>query len=69
MNSLIFARDLWKTFRLSKTISVDVLRGLNISIAESEFISIIGPSGSGKSTMMNMIGSLDVPTKGKILLN
>ncbi|MBU1974666.1 MAG: ABC transporter ATP-binding protein [Nanoarchaeota archaeon] len=50
-------------------ISLDVLKGLNLKIDQGEFVVIVGPSGSGKSTMMNMVGVLDTPTKGQILLD
>jgi len=66
MSSLVLARSLWKTYRLSESVSVDALRGLDISIDENEFVSVIGPSGSGKSTLLNLIGCLDTPTKGEL---
>ena len=49
--------------------SVKALNGINLDIFEGEFVSIIGPSGSGKSTLLNMLGALDIPTRGEIYID
>ena len=60
--------DIQKSFRLG-TIDVEVLRGVNLEVAEGELLSIMGPSGSGKSTLMNIIGLLGRPTAGSYFLD
>jgi len=65
---VIELRNVHKYFRMGNNI-VRAVDGVSLKIKEGDFVAIMGPSGSGKSTMMNLIGSLDVPTKGQILLD
>ena len=67
-NELVKLQDVWKIFSMGNT-EVQALRGINLSIHQGEILSIMGPSGSGKSTCMNMIGCLDRPTKGNVIIN
>ncbi len=64
---VIELREVWKIYSMGKT-KVHAIRGISLAIQKGEFVAISGPSGSGKSTCMNLIGCLDLPTKGKILL-
>jgi putative ABC transport system ATP-binding protein len=65
--SIIKLENVWKIYKMGE-VEVNALQGLNLNVNEGEFLAIMGPSGSGKSTAVNMIGCLDVPTKGKITL-
>jgi len=65
---MITFKNVWKIYKLEGEIEYQALKGINIEIKEGEFVSIIGPSGSGKSTLMHLIGLLDKPTKGDILI-
>jgi len=69
MNDLIRGTGLKKSFALGRNVCVPALRGADLAIGKGEFISIIGPSGSGKSTLLNLIGLLDSPSGGTLLLD
>jgi putative ABC transport system ATP-binding protein len=66
-NSLIRTENLKKTYTRGK-IRTDALRGVTLGIHEGTFCCIVGPSGHGKSTLMHLIGGLDRPTDGKVLV-
>ena len=66
-NPLIQVQDVWKVYPMGDT-QVQALRGLTFTVHDGEFVAVQGPSGSGKSTAMHIIGCLDVPTKGRVLL-
>jgi putative ABC transport system ATP-binding protein len=64
-NGLISARNLSKTFRRGSE-DIHVLEGLNLDVDAGDFVAFMGPSGSGKTTLLNLLGGLDVPSKGNI---
>lgn len=65
MNALVTTRALGKTYRKGKE-SVEVLKNLDLTIDQGDFVALMGPSGSGKTTLLNLIGGLDRPTSGEI---
>jgi len=65
---VIRLEDVHKIYDMGK-VKVHAIRGVSLTINKGEFVGIEGPSGSGKSTLLNMIGCLDVPTKGEIYLH
>ncbi len=65
--ALIEGRNIWKIYGSGEA-KTYALRGIDISINEGEFVAIMGPSGCGKSTLLNILGLLDVPTRGVVYI-
>ncbi len=66
-HNIIKLENVWKIYTMGD-VEVNALRGLELTVKKGDFVAVMGPSGSGKSTAVNMIGCLDIPTKGKIFL-
>jgi len=60
--------DVWKIYQMGK-VEVPALRGVNFDVNKGEYVSITGQSGSGKSTMLNILGCLSSPTRGKVYID
>jgi putative ABC transport system ATP-binding protein len=68
MSKAIEVKNLYKSFKLGKE-SVEVLKDIDFSVNKGEFLSVMGPSGCGKSTLLYLLGGLDNPTSGSIIIN
>jgi putative ABC transport system ATP-binding protein len=66
-NAVIKLENVWKTYHVGDT-HINALGGISLEVQKGKFVAIMGPSGSGKSTCVNMVGCLDIPTKGEIFL-
>lgn len=68
MDLIIETKDLSKTYRKTK-VPVEALKEVDLKVKEGEFTAIVGPSGSGKTTLLNMIGGLDKPSEGEVIVD
>jgi putative ABC transport system ATP-binding protein len=67
-DAIVTVQDVSKIYHLGKT-EVPALRGVSLDIGRGEFLSIAGPSGSGKTTLLNLIGCIDTPTSGRVIVD
>ena len=68
MSTLVRIQNLTKTYQRGPE-KVEVLHGINLDIQKGDFVALMGPSGSGKTTLLNLIGGLDTPTSGRIVVD
>ncbi len=68
MKTVIQTKELYKTYTETE-VEVKAVNGVDLSFQEGEFAAIVGPSGCGKTTLLNLLGGLDVPTSGSVIIN
>jgi putative ABC transport system ATP-binding protein len=68
MSAIVSVKNVSKVYMLGKTV-VPAVREVSMEVGEGEFLSIAGPSGSGKTTLLNLIGCVDTPTSGTVIVN
>ena len=68
MKKVIETKDLYKIYKETE-IEVKAVNGVDLSFQEGEFTAIVGPSGCGKTTLLNLLGGLDTPTKGQVIID
>lgn len=69
MNNILQLTNIHKSYGIGTSVETEVLHGINMSLAKGSFSALTGPSGSGKSTLLNLIGLLEAPTRGELVIN
>lgn len=69
MEDILTLKKVTKAYNPGKSNEIEVLKNINLSLKKGEFVAIMGPSGSGKSTLLHMVGLLDRPTSGEVILD
>jgi len=69
MNTILTLTNIRKSYGIGTTVETEVLHGINLSLTKGSFSALTGPSGSGKSTLLNLIGLLEPPTSGELIIN
>jgi lipoprotein-releasing system ATP-binding protein len=67
--AVLLLRDVCKSYQVGTPLEAEVLHGIGLSLRAGEFVALVGPSGSGKSTLLNLIGLLERPTSGRLLID
>ena len=66
--NLLEVNAICKTYGTGET-AISALKNVNFTVSKGEFVAVVGESGSGKSTLLNMIGALDIPTSGNVIID
>ncbi|HDP99298.1 MAG TPA: ABC transporter ATP-binding protein [bacterium] len=69
MRAIVKVKDVSKVYKKDSGVPIYALRNVSVAIGDGEFVAIMGPSGSGKSTLMNVLGCLDRPSEGEVLID